>query len=88
MHDIQLSSATHSGTIIPHLITPAGVNNQSELWGQPDANSMRSNCSICYRPDLGQKLWGFTLVNIMLDVFLDITHSALVNLRNMGYVYV
>lgn len=48
---------------------------------------MRAACSACYRPDLGQKLWGFTSALLNITSFVQGTHPQLQNLARLGYLY-
>lgn len=64
-----------------------GNISQSELFGQPNDTTMRAVCGPCYRPDLGQKLWGFTAVNLNMTSIITGTHLSLSNLTSSGYVY-
>ncbi|MEW5305805.1 MAG: hypothetical protein WDW36_008322 [Sanguina aurantia] len=70
--------------------TPVFIGNvsQAELFGQADDRAMQAACAaICYRPDVGAKFWGFTAVVMNVDPIMQGTHSSLVNLTALGYVY-
>lgn len=49
---------------------------------------MQAACgTLCYRADISEKFWGFTAVVMEVDPIMHGTHSSLVNLMTMGYVY-
>lgn len=70
---------------ISHL--PTGNVSQTELWGRANDSSMREYCPPCYRPDLGQKLWGYTSIVMDPTYIVNGSFSQLAELANMNYVY-
>lgn len=65
----------------------AGNVSQTELFGQPNDTAMQAVCPPCYRPDLGQKLWGFATVLLNMSAIITGTHPSLFNLSSLGYQY-
>lgn len=81
-----ISSALHPALYVrvPIFI---GNTSQSELWGRDNDNSMREYCPPCYRPDLNQKLWGFTSVVMDPSNIMNGNFAELLELKNLNFVY-
>lgn len=78
---------SQSQTSVLYARVPIFIGNcsQTELWGRNNDASMREYCRPCYRPDLHEKLWGFTAVFIDPQYILMI--PQLQDLANMKYLY-
>lgn len=63
------------------------TSSQDQLWGRTDDMSMREYCTMCFRPDLGQKLWGFTAIVLDPMDIVDGNFGQLAGLADLNYAY-
>lgn len=92
-----LRTAQLNATTIAWMVAPPAIYvrvpifirtpSQGQLWGSADDASMRRYCIECYRPDLGEKLWGFASAVLDPKDIVDGNFAQLAGLADLGYVY-
>ncbi|MEW5305766.1 MAG: hypothetical protein WDW36_008285 [Sanguina aurantia] len=87
VNDTAMSWSPSPARIFARLPVFIGGVQQTELWGQPDDDGMRENCSACYRPDLRQKLWGFSAIVMDPSSLIDGSFAPFASLTDQNFVY-
>lgn len=65
----------------------AGNVSQTELFGAHNDSCIREHCDACFRPDLGQKLWGVSFLILDPTALMDGSFAPLASLGPQNFVY-